>query len=668
MLRLAVTLLALLAQPLLAASSGTVETPTLAARLVTASDGVGEGAATVSGGLALEMAPGWKTYWRSPGEVGLPPALAWEGSENVAGVTLAYPAPSRFTAFGIENFGYGGTVVFPLTVALERPGEPARLDLTAELLVCAELCIPETVALTLDLPAGGAIDPEAADLLADWIARVPATGGEAGMTVAAAHLGGEALTLRIEADAPFAAPDLFPEHGPYGAFGKPDIRLADGGRLLWARLPVLAPGEGPLAVTVVDGARAATLETDLAATPPPPPGRDGGLAWAVMLALLGGLILNVMPCVLPVLSIKLASALQARDRAPAQVRAGFLAAAAGVLTFFAALAVALVGLRAAGVAVGWGVQFQSPAFLAAMVLLMTVFAANLAGLFEIALPGFAATGLAKAGPAAGLPGDFATGAFAALMATPCSAPFLGTAVTYALTAGAAETVAVFLAMGAGLAAPFLLVAARPAAIRLLPRPGRWMAALRRGLAVLLGLAALWLTTVLAGAAGPAVAGAVALAALATFAAIALTRRAAPASALGLAAAVALALVLPQAGSAPAATAGPWQPFARDRIAAEVARGNTVFVDVTADWCLTCKVNKRLVLAARPVAARLASADVTALRADWTRPDEAIAAYLRDNGRFGIPFNAVYGPAAPTGIALPEILTESAVMEALDAAR
>jgi suppressor for copper-sensitivity B len=314
------------------------------------------------------------------------------------------------------------------------------------------------------------------------------------------------------------------------------------------------------------------------------------------------------------------------------------------------------------------VQFQSPVFLAAMALLMTIFAANLAGFFEIAMPGWATNGLARAGPSSGLPGDFATGAFAALMATPCSAPFLGTAVTYALTAGAAETLAVFLALGVGLALPLLLVAARPSAIRLLPRPGRWMATLRMGLGWLLGLAALWLVTVLAASAGWSVAAAVALAAGATFAALVASRRAGSISALGLAVAVGLAFTLPATAPAPAETAGPWQAFVRDRIPVEVAQGRTVFVDVTADWCLTCKVNKRLVLADDRVAARLAAPDVTAMQADWTRPDEGIAAYLRDNGRFGIPFNAVYGPGAPSGIALPEILTEAAVIEALDAAR
>lgn len=664
MMRALLLTLALIAQPVFAATSVVDETRTVTAGLISAVDGVGAGAGVVSAGLHLTMAPGWKTYWRSPGEVGLPPEIDWSGSKNVADVEMAFPAPTRFTAFDIENFGYGGELVFPLAVTLADAGQAARLDLQAHLLVCAEICVPETVTVLLDLPAGGSVDSNSAAMLSDWIARVPVSGSEVGLTIERAHLGAEALTVTVRADPPLSAPDIFPERGAYAAFGKPDLRLDEGGALLWARLPVLAPGEGMLDLTFVDGARAATISADLAATPPAPPGQASGLLWMLALAFLGGLILNVMPCVLPVLSIKLASALQAQDRGAGRIRAGFLASAAGVLAFFAALAGIVIGLRAAGVAVGWGVQFQSPVFLALMIGLMALFAANLMGLFEVGLSSDAQTRMARTESRGGWGGDFATGAFAAVMATPCSAPFLGTAVTFALTNGPLYTAAIFLAMGLGLALPFLIVAARPSLIRHLPRPGRWMATLRLVLGGLLLLAAAWLVTVLAGAAGWLIASGVALAAAAMLAAIAVWRRAVPLGAAGLVAAVALALVLPAAGPSPAKVTGPWQQFSRDRIADEVAAGQVVFVDVTADWCLTCKVNKRLVLDTSPVADLLAQDEVTAMRADWTRPNEAIATYLKDNARFGIPFNAVYGPGAPEGIALPEILTEGVVQDAL----
>ncbi|WP_298429734.1 protein-disulfide reductase DsbD [uncultured Jannaschia sp.] len=657
---LLIAALSALALPLRAAESVPALGNQVTATLLTATDGVtGE---TISAGLRIELAPGWKTYWRSPGEVGLPPELDWSGSVNVADAALAFPAPTRFEAFDIQNFGYEGAVTFPLTIRVADPTAPARLDVAANLLVCAEICIPETLTLTLDLPVGGDMDEGAAAQISEAVARVPG-GAETGLSVTSAHLDATALTVMARAETPFAAPDLFPERGPQASFGAPDIRLTDGGRTLWARLPVLSAGEGPLTVTLTDGARAATLDAPLAATAPPPPTGAASLWWMILIAALGGLILNAMPCVLPVLSIKLASALQAQDRAPARIRAGFLAAAAGVLAFFLALAAVVIALRAGGVAVGWGIQFQQPAFLALMIGLMAVFAANMFGWFEIGLGQGAQTRMATAG-GPGLGGDFATGAFAAIMATPCSAPFIGTAVTYALTHGPVEIVALFGAMGLGLATPYLLVAARPDLVRRLPRPGRWMGTVRAVLGGLLLLTALWLLSVLWASAGLRVALATALVAAVLLGALALRLRPALTATAGIAALVATALLLPVAPATPV-TDGPWQPFDQARIAPAIAAGEVVFVDVTADWCLTCKANKRLVLDSADVAETLSG--TVRMRADWTRPDPAIAAYLRDHGRFGIPFNAVYGPRAPEGIALPELLTEAAVLDAIAAA-
>ena len=662
MLRALALVLSLIAGPLWAASSDAVRGNAVTARLVSVEDGVGPGGATVSAGLQVTLDDGWKTYWRSPGEVGLPPELSWEGSENVASATLSYPAPTRFEAFDIQNFGYGGEVVYPLTVVLEEPGAPARLALRANLLVCSDICVPETLDLALDLPAAAGIDAETAALLSDWTRRVPGSEADAGIVLEAAHLDDAALTILATSDVPFVRPDVFPEHGDWASFGAPQVTLADGGRTLHAVLPVTAPGEGPLAVTLVDGDRAATMEPPLTARAPEAPGGGTSLWAMVLVAALGGLVLNVMPCVLPVLSMKLAGALAARDRARAEVRAGFLAAAAGVMVFFAGLAVAVVAARAAGLAVGWGVQFQQPAFLALMIGLVTIFAANMLGLFRVGLGSGAMTALARTGPRGGLGGDFATGMFAAVMATPCSAPFIGTAVTYALTHGPAEIAAVFAAMGLGLSTPYLAVAARPGLIRHLPRPGPWMVWVQRALGGVLLLTALWLLTVLAGSAGGPVALAVGALAATLLLGLALGRASWAVAGGGLAALVAAAVLVPVPERAAAGVDAGWEAFDADRVAAEVAAGEVVFVDVTADWCLTCKANKRLVLERGAVAEALAG--TVALQADWTRPDPVIAAYLEANDRFGIPFDAVYGPGAPGGIVLPELLTEGAVLDAI----
>ena len=661
------------APPAHALKSAPHASPPVEARLIAAEDGVRPDAHTISAGLELELAEGWKTYWRSPGEVGLPPEIRWTGSDNVADVTMLWPAPTRFRAFGIENFGYADEVVFPLQVRLERPGQPVELRASVALLVCADICVPEEFDLALDLPAGSGVDPAAAARIAAFAERVPAWGDAVAMRAGEAHITDEALTFSVRGDVPFRAPDVFPERDG-AAFGPPDIRVGEGGRTLWARLPVLARGEGPLSVTVTDGLRAATFAAPLGDTLPAPPfGREGTergsgeLAWIALLALLGGLVLNVMPCVLPVLSIKLSSAAKAGGRSSARVRGGFLLSALGVLAFMWGLAAAMLAARGLGHSVGWGLHFQNPIFLTATIAILVLFAANLAGLYEIDLPSSWQTRMARSG-GPGYGGDFATGAFAAVLATPCSAPFLGTAVAFALAGRPLEIAVIFTALGLGLALPYLVVAACPRLVRVLPRPGRWILVLKAGLASLLGLTAAWLVWVLAGVAGGRAAGAVALLLALLLGLVWQCRRLRPT--VATAAALVLAgmtfaapLALPAPDQAPRAGAD-WTVFDRGEIARQVAAGRVVFVDVTADWCLTCKANKALVIDRSEVAEALRAPGIVAMQADWTRSDPAISRYLEAFDRYGIPFNAVYGPGAPEGIVLPELLTSGAVLDAL----
>lgn len=688
-----VLILAATAQHAGAAQSDAISRNTLDARLITVENGVTSGTGTLSAGLAIDLRSGWHAYWRAPGEVGLPPEIDWHDSENVASAEILWPAPTRFRAFGIENFGYENDLVLPINIRLTEPGTTARLNAQVSLLVCSDICVPEQFALTLVVPGGtGGVDQDAAALISEWAAKVPDDGGPSGLSagVVAFDAGQEALIVTAHSVTPFDAPDVFPELDafPQAAFGRPDIRLGDGGRMMWARLPVLTEAvtqaEQPpdLRLTVTDRNRAATFrpqETDQA--PPPPfalthviPG-IGQLFWIAALGVLGGLILNVMPCVLPVLSIKLSSAVKNHGAHPNRVRSGFLMSALGVLAFMWTLAGATLTMRALGLSVGWGLQFQNPVFLALMIVILTVFAANLLGLFEISLPWSWQSRLSRADGSPGYMGDFATGAFAAVLATPCSAPFLGTAVAFALAGRAVDVVVIFTAMGLGLALPYLLVAARPALIKRLPRPGRWMVALKMVLGALLALTALWLFWVLDGVAGPwAVLSVAALMAIAValltlrLPGLAPGLRAAGLGMVTLAALAAPALVPPPAPMQMATTGTiQWQAFDRAAIARHVAAGKTVFVDVTADWCLTCKANKALVLDRAPVADALRDENVMPLRADWTRPDDGISRYLASFDRYGIPFNAVYGPGAPEGIALPEILNAQTVLDALERA-
>ncbi len=649
------------------AASPWYETDQGKARLIAATATPASGAATVMLGLQFELAPHWKIYWRSPGDAGYPPQLDWTGSTNLAAATIAWPAPERFSVLGLETVGYSGAVVLPIAVQLTTPGAPLRLRAHLSYLTCSEICVPHDADLALDLPAQGT---GYASLIDQYQQQVPGDGAAAGLKLTAATIrpGAQpALDLTISSQNPLAAPDAFIESAGAESpspvmFGAPSVVARDGGATV-LRLPMHGDWRDlvgqKLTVTLVDGPRSMTGSI----APVEGPGMIDLATLATMLgfALLGGLILNLMPCVLPVLSLKLLAALPRADQSLRDVRRGFLATALGIVLSFLVLAIATAALKSAGAAVGWGVQFQDPLFLIFLAAVLVLFACNLWGVFEVPLPrGVAA--IAERGPL----GNIATGAFATLLATPCSAPFLGTALGFALTAGPAEIVAIFLALGIGMALPYLLVAAVPGLARALPRPGAWMIYLRWLLGVLLLGTAVWLLVILGGELGLRAALAVAL--LLGFAGVALAVLREPVSrGMMLAAAVIGALLVPSLAPplrGVTVASGPWQAFDPAAIGGLVRAGNVVMVDVTADWCLTCKVNERLVLDTAPVRDDLAQPGVVAMRADWTRPNPAIAAYLSRFGRYGIPFNAVYGPAAPGGLPLPELLTSDAVTTAL----
>jgi len=682
-----------------AADSGSgawADGPKARARLVAATVATGD-LAVLPVALEIEMAPGWKTYWRAPGEAGLPPHLDWAQSANLAGATLLWPAPHRFDYFGIGTVGYADHAVLPVDVVPRAIGAGVDLAVRAEVLVCDDVCIPHSFALALALPAGPA-DPSAeAGLVAQARARVPGDGARAGLALVGAAMAGPVLEVAVRADQPFAAPDLLVEGPDEVVFGRPEVTLSEGGRLALLRAPAsdaLDPkrppmlGDAALTLTIVDGERAMETRLTPGIGPLDLPAAQvaanaaivaPGLVAILLLAVLGGLILNLMPCVLPVLSLKLLAVVGHGGGGAGAVRRGFLATSAGILASFLVLASGLVVLKAGGAAVGWGLQFQHPAFILAMAAVVTLFAANLWGLFAIPLPAALGTFAARRGGETGLAGHFLSGAFATLLATPCSAPFLGTAVGFALARGAGEIYAVFAALAVGMALPYLAVAAQPALATRLPRPGRWMAVLRALLGVALAGTAVWLLWVLAAQVSPEtalVAGGLLVAAVAL---LAVRARAGgwlrPALAGAVAAAIALALAAPalvpgRADIRPlAAEADPvrWQAFDEAAIPARVARGETVFVDVTADWCITCLVNKRRVLDDPAVAALLARPGTVAMRADWTRPDPAISRFLARFGRYGIPFNVVFGPDDPSGIVLPELLGRASVMDAFAAA-
>jgi suppressor for copper-sensitivity B len=576
--------------------------------------------------------------------------------------------------------GYEDSVVLPITATPAHPGAPLHLHAEVDYASCKEVCIPYHASLDLVLPAGLAHPGPEAPLIAAARSAVPGDLASARLALLDAVVGpeksGAILAVRVTSvGMPLQAPDLFVEGLVKGSPGRPVIELVDTGRMVTFKVPIRggtpdALAHTALSVTLVDGVRAAEAAiTPRLGTMSSAPGQTMRLP-IISLALLGGLVLNLMPCVLPVLSLKLLALVGHAGAQRRLARLGLLAAAAGVVVSFGVLATVLIALKTAGAAIGWGIQFQQPWFLAGMALVTTLFAANLWDWLPLALPGGAVSRVGGMRGGSQVSDAFLLGAFATLIATSCSAPFVGTAIGFALARGPLDIALVFGALGLGMAAPFLAVAAEPRLVAWLPRPGPWMGWLRGVLGFALLGTAVWLLAVLgieSGSTAAFVAGAalaVLLAVLAWRHRSASRRPVSGAAAVALAALAVLAPTL-HGQALPASTARTdlWRPFDALALHERVAEGHIVFVDVTAAWCLTCKVNELAVLDRWPVASKLQDPDVVAMRADWTRPDPTISTYLQHFGRYGVPLNVVYGPGAPDGIALPELLTPDAVMDA-----
>ncbi|WP_287786429.1 protein-disulfide reductase DsbD [Acidiphilium sp.] len=653
-----------------------------AARLIAATEATGSGT-KVDIGLQLRLTPGWHTYWRMPGDAGIAPTIDWQGSDNLAQATIAWPAPQRLpTLGGLETIGYMDGVTLPVTITLARPGEPLHLRAEIDYASCKDICIPYHASLELLLPAGVALPGAEAPQIAAAQALVPGSPEVTGLQIAGAVMDGQTLAVRVTSVGPkLHAPDMFVEGIADGSAGRPEVDLAEGGRVATLRTPIrdqsqTRPSAQRLHLTIVDGGRA--VEFDAVAMPGvlPPLGAPSTRLGILGLALVGGLILNLMPCVLPVLSMKLLALVGYAGGERRLARLGLLATAAGILASFAVLAGGLIALKAGGAAIGWGIQFQQPWFLAAMALATTLFAASMWDWLTLALPGGIANRIAGAADTSGRTGQaFLLGAFATLLAASCSAPFVGTAIGFALARGPAEIGLVFAALGLGMAAPFLAAAAAPGLVTWLPRPGPWMLWLRRVLGLALLATAAWLLFVLGlevghdGAllSGLGLAGVLGALGLRHF--MPARGRSVMVTAFAFAGFAMLAptwrmQAAPAAAVARPGPAGSWQHFDQAALHAALANRKIVFVDVTAAWCLTCKVNELTVLDRSPVADRLRSPGMVAMRADWTRPDAAITDYLQGFGRYGVPLDVIYGPGAPDGVALPELLTADAVIDAL----
>ena len=563
--------------------------------------------------------PGWHMNSHTPTfEWLIPTDLALAVPDGWAEPTVAYPAHQLKTfAFEDEPLAvYDGQVVFriDLTVPETAAAGDVPMEATLHFQACDDKqCLPPTsVTETVTLPVGASGEPVEAELFRN------APSGRGGIAGSDEKTAGAAAA---------------------GAPGGP------------------SDGTGPAA---------------------PAPGQS--LFAMLALGVLGGLILNAMPCVLPVLSLKVFGLVKSAGQGRSAVVGGALATAAGILLSFWGLAGAAVAARAAGAAVGWGVQFQNPVFVTFLLVVVVLFCLNLWGLFEIPLPQFVARA-AGTGPREGVAGHLVSGLFATLMATPCSAPFLGTAIAFALSQPASAIFAIFTAVGTGMALPYLALAAAPRLAGLLPKPGAWMDTLRKIMGFLLAAAAIWLLYVLASQVSREARAWIELSMLGMALLVWLRQRALSGVVLQRLADVGVVAVAVGAiaiGWQAHAAQGPggkglggpeegliqWVRFDRDRAESLAREGRLVFVDVTADWCFTCKVNERLVLETEPVAEAFARHQVVPMKADWTNRNDTIAAFLEDHGRFGIPFYMLYRPGGEPHV-FSELISKDKLVELVE---
>ncbi|MBC3217470.1 protein-disulfide reductase DsbD family protein [Serratia fonticola] len=621
--------------------------------------------------LAVELEKGWKTYWRSPGEGGIAPAITWQGNPPPA--TWFWPTPQRFDVAGISTQGYQQQVTLPIVL---KGAVPQQLAGRLTLSTCSNVCILTDYPFKLDLTAPA--DPKFNHDFAQAMGQVPIASGLVD-SLRAGYRNGE-LQISAERTAGWQQPELFFDTVAETDLGKPTV--SSDGESLQARVPV-SDGWGDAApdlrgkqlrLVISDGGIAQEATLTIGGPLVLPSTAAFPLWQAVLMALAGGFILNLMPCVLPVLGMKLGSILQVEQRDRRSVRWQFLASSLGIVVSFMALALLMTLLRLSNHALGWGIQFQNPWFIGFMVLVTLLFSANLFGLFHLQLSSSLNTKLATHN-GRGLSGHFWQGAFATLLATPCSAPFLGTAVAFALAAPLPVLWGMFVALGIGMSLPWLLIAAWPTLALRLPRPGRWMNGMRLVLGLLMLVSSLWLLSLMTNHIGvrpTLIVGAILLLGLLLAVWQRLGARSAGIAAASVLVVGGLALLVGSLTASqwrqPLHDNIAWQPLSEQAIVQALADNKRVFVDVTADWCVTCKANKYNVLLRDEVQKALSAEDVVALRGDWSRPSESISTFLQQRGSVAVPFNQIYGPGSPDGEVLSPLLTREAVLQALSTAK
>lgn len=640
------------------------------ATLISSSDPISPGG-SFEVGLLLEMAPDWHTYWQYSGDAGIPTTITWSLPPGFASGPIQWPAPHlKIEPGDIWTYGYSDKVLLISTILAPpdlKPGTNVTLRAKASWLVCKDICIPGSAELSLTLQTAPTARPANDPVFSEFRSLIPSP--EAPPFILNWQRLGNDWTLSVSGLPEKAKASLFPLP-PSGEEGVHPIPSGDGG----FRIATTGAFQGVLSVE--DGGRRSAwlISSPTAASAP-----SSSLWLALFYGFLGGIILNLMPCVLPVISLKIFGFLKRAGDSRGKVFAHGLAFVAGIFFWFMGLGLIVVLLKSGGTEVTWAFQFQNPWFNVAIGSVVFVFALNLFGVFEMVLPGRAATALESASSTSGLAGSFFQGVFATLLATPCTAPFLGTALGFAFSQSAAVILAMFAAVAFGMGFPYILLTARPGWMKFLPKPGAWMERLKQFMGFPLLATLVWILGIVGGQRGTD--------GIFWFLAFLLSLGLAcwiygsfcgPLSSVrGRIIAILLALACSlggglyflgqkfPSGASETSDSIAWVPFSTRELASLQNDGRSVFVDFTADWCITCKFNERTAIETEAVREMLRTKNVVPMKADWTNANPEITAALKSFGRVGVPFYVIY-PAgdAARPIVLPELLTEAILLDAL----
>jgi len=645
--------------------------------------------------LLLRMAPGWHTYWKFSGDAGLPTELKWKLPPGWKIGQVQWPSPLKTIDPGdIQTYGYVDEVLLTQEITPPPKIENSTIKLVADAswLVCEKICIPGGATLELELPVSASSQPANTELFPRYRRLLPQNWP--GPNVATAEWGrvGSDLRLKITSAtlANYPAVDFFPLPDEGIVVGHPTVESRSKNEIVF-RIPIESSGKNlsSMAGLVVfsqkpngeDRAGWQITTASIASTARPAPAR--GFLTFLLFGFLGGMILNLMPCVLPVISLKIFGFIQQAGQSRQKILRSGIAFTLGIFAWFIALALLLIALKTAGRDVTWGgFQFTNPYFVLVLSVIVLVFALNLFGVFEISLPQRFSRGLLSTSERKDDLGSFFQGVFATVLATPCTAPFLGTALGFAFSQSAAIILAMFIAIAAGMSAPYLLLSAQPAWLRLLPRPGAWMLHVKQFMGFLLLATLLFLLYVLGAQRG--LEGAIWASCFLLVISVACWMKGAfvvpTASTAKRSIVLVLMLVIALASgiyfigdkfhstnlaSADSRLRGDWRVFAPDRLQAELEQGHTVFVDFTAAWCLTCKFNEANVLESQDVREAFQRRGIVKMKADWTNGDPIITKLLQQFGRPGVPLYVLYPGKNEEPIVFPELLTKSMVLEKLE---